>query len=284
MKFAAAIHATTDFGDDRIPFPDALAMVSECGFSDVMLLARRGAGSILRRGETPPGALINLLESDLGIVSGLLQRNGISPRIVFASGINPAEPESADWLRQMAEVARRLQCRFVGHNCTAAPAPGMSTSEKAEQITALAALIDSVASDMEDIQFAVDVHYHGLVEMIPDCDFYLEHLRSPNAGLLLNMGHMTTNRQPGWELAEDYPDRTPIIAWKDHFAGTDRERPAQSFQLGTAETPFEKYVEVIKPQVSDRAHVISVEGIEESKRREVLAASHRYMTDLWDRF
>jgi hypothetical protein len=93
MKFAAAIHATTDFGDDRIPFPDALAMVADCGFSDVMLLARRGAGGILRRGETPPGALINLLESDLGIVSGLLQRNGITPRIVFASGVNPAEPE-----------------------------------------------------------------------------------------------------------------------------------------------------------------------------------------------
>jgi len=41
---------------------------------------------------------------------------------------------------------------------------------------------------------------------------------------------------------------------------------------------------VIKPQVSDRAHVISVEGIEESKRKETLAASYRYMKDLWDRF
>jgi len=53
----------------------------------------------------------------------------------------------------MAEVARKLQCRFVGHNCGSAPAPGMSTDEKAEQIKALAALIDTVASEMEDIRW-----------------------------------------------------------------------------------------------------------------------------------
>ncbi len=284
MRFAAAIHATTDFGDDRIAFPDALTMVAECGFRDVMLLSRRGAGGILRRGETPSGALIDLVGSDAGLVSGLLERHDIAPRVVFAAGIDPADDESGDWLRQMAQVARRLQCRFVGHSCGAATAPGMSTAEKADEIRALAALVDSVASEMEDIQFGVDIHYHGVVELIPDCEFYLEQLTSTNAGLLLNMGHMTTNEQPGWELADGYPDRTPIVGWKDHRAGTDRERPAESFQLGTGETPFEKYVQVIKPQVSDRAHVISVEGIEESKRKEVLAQSHRYMTDLWDRF
>jgi hypothetical protein len=248
-----------------------------------MLLSRRGSGGVMRRGETPQGALVDLIKSDIKLVEGHMQRHGISARIVFASGIDYNDPTTGDWLREMAEVAKELNCRFVGHSCGGAGAPGMSAGEKAEQIKALAALIDGVATDMDDIYFGVDVHYHGIVESIDDCDIYLENLAAENAGLLLNMGHMTTNELPGWEVAINYPERTPIIAWKDHLAGTDRERPAQSFQLGTADTPFEKYVEAIKPQLTDRAHVISVEGIEEGKRKEVLAASHQYITDLWDR-
>jgi len=287
MKFAAGILAVTDFAEDVIRFSDALAVIKQCGFDQVMLLSGRDRGPVLRRGVTPDGAFVDLVASDLDVVAGQLQRAGLEPKVVFAAGIDTTTPEmaevSAKWLLAMSKAAMRLGSRYVGHNCGRAETSGMDVARKQDDIKRLAEVVDEVAGAMPMIHYGVDIHYHGTIESVADCEYYLEQLSCKNAGLLMNMGHLTTCQQPGWELVRNYPDRTPIIAWKDHFAGTDRPRPAASFQLGTADAPFEKYAQVIKPQTTDRAHVISIEGLPEAERVDALRASRLYIEDLWDR-
>lgn len=285
MKFAATTLSVTEFGQDTLSFTDALAIIRGCGFDRVMLISRPG-GPILRRGETPNGVMIDLAESDLDIVAGQLQRAGLAAEIVFGAGVNLSTAddirESRQWLLAMVRAARHLGCRHVGHPCPGARASGMAVADKADDIRRLADLIGSVSSEAPDLHFGVDVHYHAIIESVDDCEYYLEQLPSTNAGILVNTGHLTTAGQPGWELCERHPDRTPIIGWKDHLTGPDLPRPVHSVQLGTGHTPLEKYIRVIKPQVTDRAHCITIEHVPEDQRTSVLSASREYLEDLWD--
>ena len=286
MKFAAAMLNVAGFGDERVRFSDALQTISECGFERVMLLSVRNSGPVLQRGVTPNGALVDLTRSDLDVVAGALQKAGQQAKAVFAAGMDPTSAEmmdeSLEFLREVAAAAVELGCHYVGHSCGRAAAPGMSVAEKQDEIKRMAEMVDEVASVTPTVRFAVDVHYHGTVESVADCEYYIGQLASRNAGIGINTGHLTTCGQPGWELAANFPDRTPIIGWKDHFAGTEGERPAASFQLGTAETPFEEYIEVIKPQTTDRAHVITFEDVPADKKKEALLASRLFIEDLWD--
>lgn len=278
--------SVTEFSDDNITFIDALGAIRDCGFDRVMVMSRPG-GPVLRRGETPRGTMLDLSRSDLDVVAGQMQRTGITCDLLFASGVKiSTEDERAEtrrWLLSMADAARHLGCRHVGHPCLSAKAPGMAVADKADDIKRLAELIDSVASQAPGVHFGVDVHYHAIVESVDDCAFYIEQLASTNAGILVNTGHLTTAGQPGWELCENYPHRTPIIGWKDHLTGPDLPKPAYSVQLGTGHTPLEKYIRVIKPQVTDRAHCLTVEGLPEDQRKPALCASRKYLEDLWDR-
>jgi len=287
MKFAAAMLNVAGFGDKSVRFSDALQTISECGFEQVMLLSVRNSGPVLQRGVTPNGALVDLTKSDLDVVAGALERAKLQPKVVFAAGTDPTSSEmmdeSVEFLRKVTAAAVELGCRHVGHSCGRAKAPGMSVAEKQDEIKRMAEIADEVASVTPAVRFAVDVHYHGVVESVADCEYYIEQLGSRNAGIGINTGHLTTCGQPGWEVAANFPDRTPIIGWKDHFAGTEGERPAASFQLGTAETPFEKYIEVIKPQTTDRAHVITFEDVPADEKKQALLASRLFMEDLWDR-
>lgn len=287
MKFSAAIYSMTDFSNDKTRFFDALQAIKECGFDRVMLLTRRDRGPILTRGHLPDGCLVNLVESDVDIVEGQLMRAGIAPRVVFAAGIDVQQPPSMHdnrgWLRQICRAAEELGCHYIGHSVGRADRPGMDSSEKSNQIAALAGIIEDVASQFPAINFAADIHYQGVLETIADCELYLDELSTPNAGILVNTGHLTTCDQPGWELAEKYPERTPICAWKDHTEDPEGQRPFLSVQLGEGDTPLQEYVKVMKPQICDRAHVIGIESASPAQRRSVLQQSREYLEDLWDR-
>ncbi len=286
MKFAAGIHSVTEFGNDTIRFSEALAIISDCGFERVMLVSVP-QGPTLSRGQTPNGAFLNLATSDLDLVAGQLRRAGLEIEVVHAAGVNASKPEAMDesieWLRAICEAGVQLDCRYVGHSCGGAAASGMSTADKQDDIKRLAEIVDTVASEAPDMYFAVDVHCRGIVETVADCEYYLEQLASSNAGILLNTGHLTTCKQPGWELAQNYPDRTPIIGWKDHLPPSEEGRAFDSVELGTGDTPFEKYIEVIKLQTTDRAHCIAFEHVPNDQRKEALRASREYLEDLWDR-
>lgn len=285
MSFSAIIHAMTHAGKDTMPFPRALEGLADCGFDSVMLMSRPG-GPALTPGHTPDACLLDLVQSDLDLVRGCAEQAGLCINSVYASGVNASDPSaeagSIASLRAVAEVARRLDCRFLGHSGGRAEAPGMEVADKQEGIARLARIVDAVAAEAPEMRFGVDVHYHGLVESIADCEGYLERLACDNAGILLNTGHMTTCGEPGWELAASHPDRTPIIGWKDHLTGPDLEKPVVSVQLGTGDTPLRRYVEAMKPQTVERVSVINVEDVPPEESAAALQASREYLEDLWD--
>jgi len=285
MNFSAIIHAMTHAGKDTMPFPRALEALADCGFDSVMLMSRPG-GPTLTPGHVPDACLLDLVESDLELVRGYAEQAGLVINSIYAAGVNASDPsaeaDSVASLRAVAEVARRLGCRFLGHSGGRAEAPGMEVGDKQEDIERLARIVDAVAADAPEMRFGVDVHYHGLAESIADCERYLETLACENAGILLNTGHMTTCGEPGWELAANHPDRTPIIGWKDHLTGPDLEKPVVSVQLGTGDTPLRRYVEAVKPQTVERVSVINVEDAPMEEKASALRASREYLERLWD--
>ena len=103
-------------------------------------------------------------------------------------------------------------------------------------------------------------------------------------GVLLNIGHLTTGGQEGWRLIEEFPERLPIIAWKDHSLHPDRPRPVWSIELGTGDSPFGEYVRALRrlgPAAECLCHVINVEHEPAERRVAALARSLRYMQRLW---
>ncbi len=285
MRFAAGIISIAGFGEDNHRFDEVLSTISEdCGFERVMLVSLP-AGPVIRRGVTPAGALLNMVASDHERIGGAVLRAGLEPKIIYAAGVNVENDvmarKSVEWLRGMAHVAVELDCHFLGHGCNRVAASGMSVVAKAEELRRLAEIVNEVAVEFPTVRFAVDAHYHAVVESIDDCDYYIEHLAVSNAGILVNTGHLTTCDQPGWELLEKYPERTPIIGWKDHVPG-DEEQVFRSIELGTGDTPLEKYVAAAKPQTVDRAHCITIEHAPVEERVAALRASREYMENLWE--
>lgn len=265
-------------------FPQALRALADCGFESVMLLSRPG-GPVLTRGETPQACLLDLARSDLDLIEASARSVGLAIVGIYVGGVNPTDPaalaDSTRSLRDICDVALRLGCCHIGHSGGRAEAPGMTVADKSEHIRRLAAIADAAASEFAQMRFGVDVHYHGVVESVADCEHYLERLSCDNAGILLNTGHMTTCGEPGWELAASHPDRTPIIGWKDHLVGPGLAKPVVSVQLGTGDAPLERYVATIKPQAVERLHLINAEDVPADRRTEALRASREHMEGLW---
>ena len=55
------------------------------------------------------------------------------------------------------------------------------------------------------LQIGVDIHYRAWVEGLDDCRLLLDSMPCPNAGIILNIGHMTTAQSYGWLLVDEYP-------------------------------------------------------------------------------
>jgi len=284
VRFSAIIHAMTQAGRDSLSFPRALAALAACGFESVMLLSRPG-GPVLGAGAVPEACLLDLARSDLSLVRAQADHAGVTIVGIYAAGVTATDPdrvgESIRALREVCQVARRLGCRHVAHPGGRAEAPAMQVADKRGQIQRLGRTVDVVARDHREMRFGVDVHYHGVIESLADCEYYLEQLASDNAGILLNTGHMTTCDQPGWELVVKHPERVPIIGWKDHLVGPDLEKSVVSVQLGTGATPLERYVQAVRAQSLERVHVINVEDAPPEDKQAALRASREYLERLW---
>ncbi|MCX7597904.1 MAG: TIM barrel protein, partial [Armatimonadetes bacterium] len=171
---------------------------------------------------------------------------------------------------------------YICHSAGVAAAPGLPVEVKKEGLDRLARVMDTVAGEAADVPVyvAADVHYHGIAESVADCEYLIARLECPNAGPLLNIGHLTTCRQPGWELAQRYPERIRIVGWKDHVLGQP-DMPVYSVELGTGDAPLGQYVAVLRPQQVERRHVIAFEHVPTAERKAALARSLRYMEQLW---
>lgn len=284
MSFSAIIHAMTYEGRDTMSLPAALQVLRDAGFEGVMLMSIPGRPALTAQ-ETPEACLLDLAQSDLDLVKSIADKAGMEIVGLYGSGVDPtseaAFDESVTHLRDACRAAEGLGCRHVGHSGGRAEAAGLTPEGKLEQIRRLARIVDAVAGEFGDMLFAVDAHYHGVIESVADCERYLEELSSERAGILLNTGHMTTCEQPGWELLERHPGRVPVIGWKDHRPDPDGQRPFLSVQLGTGDAPLHRYVQAARGQQVDRVHVINVEHAPMERKQSALHYSLQHLQRLW---
>lgn len=286
MKFSAIVHAMTFEGRDSLSLPEACATLRDCGFEGVMLMSIPGRPAVTA-GDIPDACLLDLANSDLDAVKEIVTDAGLKIVGLYCSGIDPSSTESfqasVQALTDGARVARELGCRHLGHGGGRSPSPGLATEAKLPLVQRLARIVDAVADRYEELLFAIDAHYHGVIESVADCERYIDELDSGRGGILLNTGHMTTCGQAGWELIERHPDRVPVIGWKDHRPDPEGKRPFLSLQLGTADTQLGRYLEAARGQDTDRIHVINVESVGMDEKAEALRASLEYMRSLRDR-
>ena len=285
MRFSAIIHAMTFEGQDTLSLPQACATLRECGFDSVMLMSIPGRPP-LTAGNIPDACLLDLANSDLDEIRRIVAGEGLEIVGLYCSGVDPSARENAnasiEGLRAGARVAAELGCRHLGHGGGRAPSPGLAAETKLGQISLLAEIVGTVAAEFGDLLFAVDAHYHGVVESVADCESYLEELEARNAGILLNTGHMTTCGEAGWEVIERHPEYASVIGWKDHRRDSEGQRPFLSVELGTGEADLVRYVEAVRDRPADRVHVINVESVGMAEKAAALSKSLQYMCSLRD--
>lgn len=285
MRFSAIIHAMTFEGQDALSLPEACATLRDCGFDSVMLMSIPGRPT-LRADDIPDACLLDLANSDLDAVRRIVADEGLEIVGLYCSGIDPSSAEgfqaSVQALTDGARVARELGCHHLGHGGGRSPSPGLATEIKLSLVQRLAQIVDAVATEFEEMLFAVDAHYHGVIESVADCERYIAELEHERAGVLLNTGHMTTCNQEGWEFIEQHPDRVPVIGWKDHIADPAARKPFLSVELGTGDTKLGRYVQAAEAHEADRIHVINVESVSMDEKGDALRASLEYMRSLSD--
>ncbi len=285
MKFGAVTHAV---GHD-LPFEKTLAIIKDLGFDSALLLTKRGAKTV-----SPDGAceepFPDLLASDPEHVRKALDNAGIEAASVHFNGAidvttDEAAEQAIEAMKEYAELNLAIGCPRLTHPVPSCGRTRAPTEEKEAEIKRLAHCMNAVADAFagQGLQVACDIHYRAWVEGLDDCRLLLDSMPNPNAGILLNIGHMTTCQSYGWLLVDEYPDRIPVVGWKDHSLAPDRPRPMWSVELGTADSPFELYAERFKAHPAERVHLVNCENVADEERVAALGRSLAYMRELWAR-
>lgn len=284
MKFGVVTHAV----GHHMSFEKTLAAIKELGFDFILLLTSRGTEHVSAKG-TSESPFPNVLDSDPEYVRKAIRNAGLEIGALHFSGNieidsdEGVEPTIAG-LKEYAAYALALGCKYLTHpapSCGRSKAP---TAEKMTEIKRLATCMNAVAETFADrgLKIGVDIHYTAWVEGLDDCRFLLDSMPCENAGIILNIGHMTTAEGYGWLLVDEYPGRIPVVGWKDHTLAKDRPQPMWSIELGTGHSPFELYIKAFKRNPAPRVHLINCENVPDDQRTAVLQRSREYLTNLWD--
>ena len=285
MEFGSVTHAA---GHD-LPFERALGIFGELGFHSLLLLCRPGGPTVAADG-TCEAMFPDLLASDPQHIRTALDNAGVQAASVHFSGaVDLSTDEGAEKaitdLDHYAALNLALGCRCCTHPVPKCGRSRVPTEEKAAEIARLAHIMNSVADRHADagLRVAADIHYMSWVETLDDCRLLLDSMPNPNAGLILNIGHMTTCESYGWLLVDEYPDRIHVVGWKDHSLAKDRPKPMWSMELGTGHSPFELYARAMKAHPAERVHLVNCENVPDHERVDALRRSLAHMQQLWDR-
>jgi sugar phosphate isomerase/epimerase len=285
VEIGTSTHAIAGFGKPSKAFRQALAEMAECGFAHFLLLASESGPAVGPNGDAPE-SLVNVLTSDLAAIRRAVASHGLRIGGIYPGGgvdFSPGKTAGTiEHLKRYRDIAWDLGCHVMAHSAGRAERPRSPHEQKKDAIRRVAEVMDALASDApgEIFKMAVDVHYGGIIETVADCEYLLASAARRNAGLCLNMGHMTTLGQEGWTLLERFPERVHILAWKDHRLGDDLPRPVFSVELGTGKTPFPKYAAVYR-RVSCRAlHLITFEDVPFEEKKPALKRSREYLSRL----
>ena len=284
MNFGVVTHAV----GHRMSFEKTLSAIKELGFDFILLLTSRGAEPVNAEGRSE-SPFPNVLDSDPEHLRKAISNAGLEIGALHFSGdidINSdagIEPTIAG-LREYAAYALALECKYLTHPVSSCGKSKMSTAEKAMEIKRLATCMNTVAETFMDegLRIGVDIHHTAWVEGLDDCRLLLDSMPCENAGIILNIGHMTSAEGYGWLLVNEYPDRIPVVGWKDHSLAKDRPQPMWSIELGTGHSPFELYIKAFKQNPGARVHLINCENVPDEDRPAVLQRSREYLTTLWD--
>ena len=284
MNFGVVTHAV----GHHMSFEKTLSTIKEIGFDSILLLTSRNAKPVNPDG-TCESPFPNLLESDPAHVRLALGSAGLEIGAVHFSGTidisNDEGVESTiEALKEYASYTFALGCKYLTHHVPSCGQLHMPTDEKSTEILRLAKCMNTVAEAFadEELKISIDIHQSAFVESLDDCRLLVDSMPQKNAGLLLNIGHLTTVQSYGWLLVDEYPDRIPVVGWKDHSLAKDRPRAMWSVELGCGHSPFELYVKAFKRHPAERVHLINCENVPDEARIETLRRSLEYMQKLWD--
>jgi sugar phosphate isomerase/epimerase len=277
-SFGVVTHAV---GHRPMPFAECLARIADAGGEHVMLLTAPN-GSAVRPGVPAENQFPNLLESDPDTLVRVLRAHGLglgSVRPAVEIDVHSDETANASLERAApyAAFTRRAGCDAL---CLPPPARQGGPVEHDAAVQRLARLMDQLATTYA-ITVSVDVHTGSVTETLDDCRTLIANLEVPGSGVLLNLGHLTTGGQPGWEMIEQYPERIPVIGWKDHSLAPDRPYPVYSVEFGTGATPLARYIAACKVTGIATRHFVNVMHAPEGEEVAVLARSLRYLKTLW---
>jgi len=289
MRIGTSLHALTDFGNDVKPFCQALAEAAECGFETVMLMNFPGQPPVTA-GEGPRCCLVDLEASDPEVVRQTVAAAGLVPAFVYQACTNVADDEAAAQsgraMGNLVALARSLGASVIIPNAGVAPAPLMPVPEKEDLLQRVAgAAMSALEGAPAEMRVAFDIHYGAAIESVADCERLFELAPDPRAGIALNIGHMTTCRQEGWNLLRDHLDRVHVVAWKDHLLEPPPEatHPVYSVELGTGDSPLERYAEGLRGNEGAVEHLITFEHVPLAEKKEALRRSLAYLRGLLGR-
>ena len=284
MKFGVVTHAV----GHHMSFEKTLAAIRDLGFDFILLLTSRVAEPVSAEG-TSESPFPNVLGSDPEHVRKAIRNTGLEIGALHFSGdINidsdaGVEP-TITALKEYAAYALALECKYLTHPVPSCGRSRVATVEKVTEIKRLATCMNAVAESFMDkgLRIGVDIHHTAWVEGLDDSRLLLDSMPCENAGIILNIGHMTSAEGYGWLLVDEYPNRIPVVGWKDHSLAKDRPRPMWSIELGTGHSPFELYIKAFKRNAGDRVHLINCENVPDEERIVVLQRSREYLTKLWE--
>lgn len=284
MKFGAVTHAV----GHTMPFEKILATIKGLGFDSILLLTQRD-GEPVRADGTCPHPFPDILRSDPEHVRKAMDGAGLEIGAVHFSGqldidTDAGVEQTLPRLHEYAAYTLALGGRILTHPVPSCGRMRAPTAEKAPQIERLARCMNTTAAAFADrgLKVACDIHQSAWVEGLEDCRLLLDSMPCPNAGVLLNIGHLTTVQSYGWLLVDEYPNRIPVVGWKDHSLAQDRPKPMWSIELGTGHSPFPLYVDRCKRHPAARVHLVNCENVPDQQRVQALKNSLRYMNKLWE--
>jgi len=284
MKFGVVTHAV----GHQMSFEKTLETIKQLGFDSILLLTNRAADTVSPEG-TSRSPFPNILDSDPEHVLKAVHNAGLEIGALHFSGRVDIESDqgiqsTTAALKEYAAYALALECKYLTHPVPTCGRSNVPTEEKVQEIKRLAMCMNMVAEIFieQGLQISVDIHHRAWVEGLDDCRMLLDSMPCENAGILLNIGHMTTAGGYGWLLVEEYPNRIPVVGWKDHSLAKERPRPMWSVELGTGHSPFELYIKAFKRHPAARVHLINCENVPDEERIAVLQRSREYLVKLWD--
>ena len=284
MQFGVVTHAV----GHHMSFEKTLTAIKELGFNFILLLTSRVAEPVSAEGRSE-SPFPNVLDSDPEHLRKAIHNAGLEIGALHFSGDIDIDSDAGiaptiAGLKEYAAYALALDCKYLTHPVSSCGRSKVPTAEKSAEIQRLATCMNAVAETFMDegLRIGVDIHHTAWVEGLDDCRLLLDSMPCENAGIILNIGHMTSAEGYGWLLVDEYPNRIPVVGWKDHSLAKDRPRPMWSIELGTGHSPFELYIKAFKRNAGARVHLINCENVPDEERPAVLQRSREYLTTLWD--